>query len=82
MINENIIKGKWQEIKGDIQKRWGKLTNDDLEKAKGDVQNLAGLIQQRYGMAQEEVKKGLDEFLAKYVKPSTDDSKDESKFPH
>ena len=51
-LNENTIKGKWLEIKGDIQKSWGKLTDDELEKTKGDFKEIGGLIQQRYGEAQ------------------------------
>lgn len=39
-INENITKGKWLEIKGDVQKAWGKLTDDDLEKSKGNMKKL------------------------------------------
>ncbi len=52
-LNENTIKGKWLEIKGDIQKAWGKLTDDELDKTKGDAKAIGGLIQQRYGEAKE-----------------------------
>jgi uncharacterized protein YjbJ (UPF0337 family) len=65
MINETILKGKWQELKGDVQKQWGKLTSDDLEKAKGDLEVLVGSIQQRYGLAKEEARKHLNEWFAK-----------------
>ncbi|MDD4976100.1 MAG: CsbD family protein [Bacteriovorax sp.] len=63
-INENTTKGKWLEIKGDVQKAWGKLTDDDLEKSKGDMKKIAGLIQQRYG----ETQKGSSEKLADIFK--------------
>lgn len=52
-LNENTIKGKWLEIKGEIQKSWGKLTDDELEKTKGDMKAISGLVQQRYGEAQD-----------------------------
>jgi uncharacterized protein YjbJ (UPF0337 family) len=51
-VNQNTTKGKWLEIKGDVQKAWGKLTDDDLEKSKGDMKKIAGIIQQRYGETQ------------------------------
>lgn len=51
-LNENTVEGKWREIKGDIQKTWGKLTNDELDKTKGDIKAISGLIQQKYGDAQ------------------------------
>ena len=32
-MNEDILKGKWKQMKGDVQKKWGKLTDDDIEEA-------------------------------------------------
>lgn len=58
-ISENTIKGKWLEMKGDIQKSWGKLTNNELDKTKGDLKAIGGLIQQRYGEAQNTYSKKL-----------------------
>ncbi len=63
-LNENTTKGKWLEIKGEVQKAWGKLTDDELEKSKGDMKMIAGLIQQRYG----EIQKGSSEKLAEIFK--------------
>ncbi len=65
-INENIIKGKWLEIKGDIQKTWGKLTDDELEKTKGDIKAIGGLIQQRYGEAQDNYKKKISDIISRF----------------
>ena len=48
-FNKNVIKGKWLEFKGNLQKTWGKLTDDELEKTEGDVKAIGGLIQQKYG---------------------------------
>lgn len=48
-INEDVLKGKWREIKGEVQKAWGKLTNDELEQTKGDLKAIGGLVQQKYG---------------------------------
>lgn len=69
-INENKIKGKWLEIKGDIQKAWGSLTDNELEKTKGDTKSIRGLIQEKYGQTQNENDKKLSEILAKYGSPS------------
>ena len=65
-MNENVIKGKWLEMKGDLQKAWGKLTEDDLEKTKGDLKAISGLIQQKYGEAQEKSSAKLDEIFKKF----------------
>ena len=56
-MNEDIIKGEWKEVKGSIQKKWGKLTNDDLDQINGDRTKLAGKIQKAYGLQRDEVEK-------------------------
>jgi uncharacterized protein YjbJ (UPF0337 family) len=58
-LNENKTKGKWLEIKGEVLKVWEKLTDDDLEKTKGDIKSISGLIQQKYGDAQKDYAKKL-----------------------
>ncbi len=65
-INEQTIKGKWLEIKGDIQKAWGQLTDSELEKTKGDMKAIGGLIQQRYGEAQDVYSKKLSDIFHKF----------------
>ncbi len=72
-MNENIIKGKWQEIRGDIQKAWGRLTNDELEATKGDAKAIAGLIQKKYGEKEEGYKNKLNDIFRRF-----EDRKDES----
>jgi len=53
-FNDDMFHGKWTEIKGEIQKKWGHLTDNDLEATKGNATSLLGLIQQKVGMAKEE----------------------------
>ena len=48
-MNEDILKGKWQEIKGEIKERWGKLTANDLVEIQGRGEKLLGLLQKKYG---------------------------------
>jgi uncharacterized protein YjbJ (UPF0337 family) len=66
-FNETTMKGKWLEIKGDIQNLWGKITDDELEKTKGDIKSIAGLIQQRYGFAKETFSAKLNEIFKDFM---------------
>jgi uncharacterized protein YjbJ (UPF0337 family) len=66
MMNENTVKGKWIEIKGDLQKAWGKLTDDELEQTKGDMKSIGGLIQQRYGQEQGVYGKKLEDIFKRF----------------
>ncbi len=72
-FNENVVKGKWKEIKGDLQKAWGRLTDDELESAKGDISKFTGTVQRKYGLGQEEVRNQITEMVNKYG--PTDDAK-------
>ena len=65
MINENIAKGSWKEIKGKIQSAWADLSSDDLEKTKGDLTSISGMIQKKYGMKQEEARQKLNDLVSK-----------------
>lgn len=65
-MNEQQIKGKWTEIKGEIQKTWGKITGDEIEQTQGNLKSISGLIQQKYGMAKEEASQKLDDLVGRY----------------
>lgn len=61
-MNKDILEGKWEQVKGKVQKNWGKLTNDDLDVIKGDAKILAGKLQEKYGITKEEAEKQIDDF--------------------
>ena len=48
-MNEDILKGKWREIKGRVKEKWGKLTDNDLREIEGKGEKLLGLLQKKYG---------------------------------
>jgi uncharacterized protein YjbJ (UPF0337 family) len=62
-VNQDILAGKWKQLRGEIQSRWGKLTDDDLDRIEGDAVKLAGLLQERYGIARDEAQRRVDEFV-------------------
>lgn len=61
-MNKQTTQGDWKIIKGKIKQAWGKLTDDQIESAKGDLQKLEGEIQKAYGLKQEEAKKKYNEW--------------------
>jgi uncharacterized protein YjbJ (UPF0337 family) len=54
-MNQDKMKGKWEQMKGEIKRRWGALTDDDLTQAQGDLQKLKGRIRERSGEQQEAI---------------------------
>lgn len=68
MINENYTAGKWKEIKGSLQKAWGNLTSDELDKTEGDATKIAGILQSKYGLAQEDARSKLHDIFSRFEK--------------
>ncbi|MGQ0446110.1 MAG: CsbD family protein [Beijerinckiaceae bacterium] len=62
-MHEDEMKGKWTQFKGDVQRQWGKLTNDDLDVVAGDSKKLAGKIQERYGKGKDEAEREVNSWI-------------------
>jgi uncharacterized protein YjbJ (UPF0337 family) len=58
-MNEDKMKGKWNQLKGEIKRKWGKVTDNDLLEAEGNVDKLVGTIQERSGEQKEAIQKWL-----------------------
>jgi uncharacterized protein YjbJ (UPF0337 family) len=67
-MNWDQIAGDWKQFTGKVKEKWGKLTDEDLTTIAGKRDQLAGLLQQRYGYAKDQVEKELDEF-SRALKP-------------
>ena len=61
-MNWEQIQGQWKQVTGRAKERWGELTDDDLDVVAGRRDQLAGLIQQRYGVAKEDAEQQLAEW--------------------
>jgi len=62
-MNRNEMEGNWKQFKGHVQEKWGELTDDDLDEIRGRREILVGKVQERYGKAEEEASKEVDEFF-------------------
>lgn len=63
VLNEDQFNGKWKQFKGQLKKKWGNFTDDDLLYIEGRRDKLEGKIQERYGDRKDEVKKWVDEWF-------------------
>lgn len=48
-MNEDILNGKWLEIRGRVKEKWGKLTDNNFGEIEGRGEKLLGLLQKKYG---------------------------------
>lgn len=62
-MNSDIFAGKWKQLKGSVQAKWGKITDSDLDRIDGNREKLVGIVQERYGKDKEQAKKEVEEYL-------------------
>lgn len=62
-MNIDQLKGQWKQLEGNVQKQWGKLTQDDLDQIAGERKILVGKLQNSYGKTREAAEQEVDEFL-------------------
>jgi len=61
----NRVEGNWKQLRGRAKQQWGKLTDDDLAMVAGRREELAGKVQERYGIARDAARKQVDEWANK-----------------
>ncbi|MES2091981.1 MAG: CsbD family protein [Pseudomonadota bacterium] len=64
-MNWDQIQGNWKQATGKAKEQWGKLTDDDLDVVAGRRDQLAGKIQEHYGIAKEAAEKQISEWQSK-----------------
>ena len=62
-MNNDIAEGKWKQVIGKAKTAWGELTDDELKKAEGRPDRLAGQIQERYGKTRDEAELEVRRFF-------------------
>ena len=62
-VNQDILEGKWHELKGLVRQQWGKLTDDDVERMSGKMEEFSGVLQQRYGYDKAQADKAIDDWV-------------------
>lgn len=66
-MNWDEVTGNWNQLKGAVKERWGRLTDDDLTAIDGKLDILVGKLQQRYGLAKEKA----EEQISQWKMPAT-----------
>lgn len=61
-MNWDRIEGNWKQFKGNVKQQWGKLTDDQLDVILGKRDQLAGRIQETYGISKDAAEKQLAEW--------------------
>ena len=60
---QDILFGKWHEVRGQVRQQWGKLTDDDFTRLSGKTEELTGVLQQRYGYGKAQAENEINSWL-------------------
>jgi uncharacterized protein YjbJ (UPF0337 family) len=61
-MNNDQIKGKWNQIKGEFKQKYGNLTDNDVTYAEGKFDEMLGRLQERTGKRKAELKRETEEW--------------------
>jgi uncharacterized protein YjbJ (UPF0337 family) len=61
-MNWDIVEGNWKQFKGNVKAQWGKLTDDQLDVIAGRRVELAGKIQEAYGITTDQAERQVKRF--------------------
>lgn len=68
-MNRDTFRGQWRQMQGEMKRRWGKLTDDELTEVEGNVDKFVGKLQEHYGYGREQAEREFDDFLATHPEP-------------
>jgi uncharacterized protein YjbJ (UPF0337 family) len=61
-MNADHFKSNWSRFKGELKRKWGAFTDDDLMMIEGDYDKFKGKIQERYADQKDEISGWADEW--------------------
>jgi len=64
------IAGDWKQFEGMVKAKWARLTDGDLTTFGGKSQQLAVILQKRYGYAKDEADREIADFENEHTDPS------------
>lgn len=65
-MDNNVFKGKWNQLKGEAKVQWGKLTDDDLDVIDGEKDKLVGKLQERYGHSKDAAEREYTDWTSRH----------------
>ncbi len=66
-MNGDQRQGNWKQVRGKVKEQWGKLTDDQLDIIGGKRDQLAGKLQEAYGIGKDEAERQIKSFESRYA---------------
>lgn len=65
-MNQDLLKAKWKQIRGESKIWWAKLTDNDLDRIGGRFDILVGILQEKYGYTRQQAAIEIDRRLENF----------------
>jgi len=62
-MNSDIMEGKWKQMKGAVQAKWGSISDDEFAQIEGNRERLVGLLQEKYGRNKDQLRQEVNSYL-------------------
>jgi uncharacterized protein YjbJ (UPF0337 family) len=64
MVSKETITSNWKSLVGAVKQKFGELTNDDLTRVEGNLDQLIALVQRNSGATKDQISEFVRSFLA------------------
>ena len=69
-MRSQIGKAKWKQMRGRIRERWGKITDNDLDRIEGTMERLVGVLMERYGYGRRRARREVSSIVGSIDEPT------------
>lgn len=65
-MNKDQSQSKWDQFTARVKQEWGDLTDDEVTKAQGNIDELVARIHEKYGDSREKVAEKINQLKEKF----------------
>ena len=64
----DVVRGKWNQLKGKAREEWGDVTDNEWEEMKGERDQIVGKLQEKYGWAKTDAERKVDDWAERHAR--------------
>ncbi len=65
-MNADIFQDRWGQVRAEAQRRWNRLTDQDLDDARENVDRLTDAVGERYHLSRQQAQQQVSRFMDRY----------------
>lgn len=62
-MQRDTFTSKWDQVRSDSKREWNKLTDEDLDQIKGNMEELVDLVQRKYDYTSDQARQEVNRFM-------------------